>query len=63
MQSPLALKLAALAPTALCASSALAQNKIGVTVSTTGSAVSLGIPEKSTIALLPKTMGGKWKLD
>jgi branched-chain amino acid transport system substrate-binding protein len=38
---------------------AAAQIKIGVTLSTTGPAVSLGIPEKNTIALLPKTMGGK----
>jgi branched-chain amino acid transport system substrate-binding protein len=35
-----------------------AQVKIGVTLSTTGPAVSLGIPEKNTIALLPKTVGG-----
>jgi branched-chain amino acid transport system substrate-binding protein len=39
--------------------SALAQIKIGVTLSTTGPAVSLGIPEKNTIALLPKTIAGK----
>ncbi len=38
---------------------ALAQIKIGVTLSTTGPAVSLGIPEKNTIALLPKTIAGK----
>lgn len=38
---------------------AIAQIKIGVTLSTTGPAVSLGIPEKNTIALLPKTIGGK----
>ena len=37
---------------------AQAQVKIGVTLSTTGPAVSLGIPEKNTIALLPKTIGG-----
>jgi len=37
---------------------AQAQVKIGVTLSTTGPAVSLGIPEKNTIALLPKTVGG-----
>ncbi len=37
---------------------AQAQVKIGVTLSTTGTAVSLGIPEKNTIALLPKTVGG-----
>ena len=33
---------------------ASAQVKIGVTVSATGPAASLGIPEKNTIALLPK---------
>ncbi len=36
-----------------------AQVKIGVTLSTTGPAGSLGIPEKNTIALLPKTVAGK----
>ena len=44
---------------ACCAGQALAQIKIGVTLSTTGPAVSLGIPEKNTIALLPKSIGGK----
>ena len=48
--------LAILATTTL---PALAQIKIGVTLSTTGPAVSLGIPEKNTIALLPKTIAGK----
>ncbi|MGH8777689.1 ABC transporter substrate-binding protein [Paraburkholderia sp.] len=38
---------------------ASAQVKIGVTLSTTGPAASLGIPEKNTIALLPKEIGGK----
>lgn len=38
---------------------AAAQVKIGVTLSTTGPAASLGIPEKNTIALLPKEIGGK----
>jgi len=41
------------------ATPALAQIKIGVTLSTTGPAGSLGIPEKNTIALLPKTIAGK----
>jgi branched-chain amino acid transport system substrate-binding protein len=36
-----------------------AQVKIGVTLSTTGPAGSLGIPEKNTIALLPKTVAGQ----
>ena len=44
----------------LCgASAAFAQVKIGVTLSATGPAASLGIPEKNTIALLPKEIGGK----
>ena len=38
---------------------AIAQIKVGVTLSTTGPAVSLGIPEKNTIALLPKTIAGQ----
>src|ERR1700691_6177202 len=40
------------------AGAAFAQVKIGVTLSTTGPAASLGIPEKNTIALLPKEIGG-----
>jgi branched-chain amino acid transport system substrate-binding protein len=38
---------------------AFAQVKIGVTLSATGPAASLGIPEKNTIALLPKEIAGK----
>jgi branched-chain amino acid transport system substrate-binding protein len=38
---------------------ATAQIKVGVSVSATGPAASLGIPEKNTIALLPKEIGGK----
>jgi hypothetical protein len=41
------------------AGAALAQVKIGVTLSATGPAASLGIPEKNTVALLPKEIGGK----
>ncbi len=52
-------KLLALSLLALVSASALAQIKIGVTLSTTGPAVSLGIPEKNTIALLPKAIAGK----
>ena len=36
-----------------------AQIRIGVTLSSTGPASSLGIPEKNTIALLPKVSGGR----
>ena len=38
---------------------ASAQIKIGVTVSATGPAASLGIPEKNTIELLPREIAGK----
>jgi branched-chain amino acid transport system substrate-binding protein len=51
---------AAFAAASACgAGTAAAQVKIGVTLSTTGPAASLGIPEKNTIALLPKEIGGK----
>ncbi|MES2073390.1 MAG: ABC transporter substrate-binding protein [Pseudomonadota bacterium] len=43
----------------LMAASASAQIKIGVNVSATGPAASLGIPEKNTFALMPKEIGGK----
>jgi branched-chain amino acid transport system substrate-binding protein len=33
--------------------------KVGVTLSATGPAASLGIPEKNTVALLPTTIGGQ----
>jgi branched-chain amino acid transport system substrate-binding protein len=38
---------------------AFAQVKVGVVLSATGPAASLGIPEKNTIELLPKEIGGK----
>ena len=38
---------------ALAAAGALADINVGVTVSATGPAASLGIPEKNTIALMP----------
>ncbi|HEX7381812.1 MAG TPA: ABC transporter substrate-binding protein [Nevskiaceae bacterium] len=40
------------------ATSASAQVKVGVTVAETGPAASLGIPERNTIALLPREIGG-----
>ncbi|VVD59095.1 ABC transporter substrate-binding protein [Pandoraea terrigena] len=51
----------------LCVASAMmlatglasAQVKIGVSLSATGPAASLGIPEKNTISLLPKTIAGQ----
>ena len=44
---------------ALVAGSALADINVGVTLSATGPAASLGIPEKNTIALLPQTIAGQ----
>ncbi|MDB5798145.1 MAG: branched-chain amino acid transporter substrate-binding protein [Paucimonas sp.] len=41
------------------AGAALADVNVGVTLSLTGPAASLGIPEKNTIALLPTTIGGQ----
>ncbi|CAG1018712.1 Leu/Ile/Val-binding protein [Burkholderiaceae bacterium] len=38
---------------------ALADINVGVTVSATGPAASLGIPEKNTISLMPKTIAGQ----
>ena len=41
------------------AASARADITVGVTLSATGPAASLGIPEKNTIALMPTTIGGQ----
>lgn len=54
LRHPLTL-LAALVMSAL----AHADINVGVTVSATGPAASLGIPEKNTIALMPKTIAGQ----
>src|SRR5690242_6512947 len=51
-------KIFIIACLALAAADAGAQVKIGVIVSATGPAASLGIPEKNTIAMCPKTIGG-----
>jgi len=39
--------------------SASAQVKIGVTISTTGPAASLGVPQRNSIALMPSEIGGQ----
>ncbi len=51
--------LVAAALAALLATSAAAEINIGVTLSATGPAASLGIPEKNTFPLMPTTMGGQ----
>lgn len=43
----------------LLSTTANAQIKVGVTLSTTGPGASLGIPEKLTVALFPKEIGGQ----
>ena len=43
----------------LSRSVAIADINVGVTLSATGPAASLGIPEKNTIELLPTTIGGE----
>lgn len=48
--------LASLITTAL---SAYADINVGVTLSATGPAASLGIPEKNTVAMMPKSIGGQ----
>lgn len=51
--------LLALAATVGLSTAAWADINVGVTLSTTGPAASLGIPEKNTVALMPKTIGGE----
>ncbi|CAG9168438.1 ABC transporter substrate-binding protein [Cupriavidus pinatubonensis] len=51
--------LLAIAAAAFVAGTASAQVKVGVTVSATGPAASLGIPEKNTFSLMPKEIAGK----
>ena len=48
-----------LAATAMAPLSAFAQIKVGVTISTTGPAASLGVPQRNSIALLPTEIGGQ----
>ncbi len=51
--------LLALAAAIGLSTAAWADINVGVTVSATGPAASLGIPEKNTFALMPKTIGGE----
>ncbi len=52
-------QLFALAAGLLAATLAVADVNVGVTLSTTGPAASLGIPEKNTVALMPTSIGGQ----
>src|SRR5690348_15263075 len=53
------LKPIALAAMLLASALAQADINVGVTLSATGPAASLGIPEKNTITLMPKTIAGE----
>lgn len=53
------LKALTIAVLATAAVAARADINVGVSVSATGPAASLGIPEKNTVALLPATIGGQ----
>jgi branched-chain amino acid transport system substrate-binding protein len=53
------LKILTLAIIAAFSATAFADINVGVSVSATGPAASLGIPEKNTIALLPTSIGGQ----
>lgn len=52
-------KLAATAVLALAVLPAFAQVKVGITISTTGGAASIGVVERNLIALWPRTIGGQ----
>lgn len=52
-------KILTLLAAALTSVAALADITVGVTVSATGPAASLGIPEKNTVSLMPKTIAGQ----
>lgn len=52
-------RIALFAGLALAAGVAAAQVKVGVTLSVTGPAASLGIPERNTLAMVPKQLGGQ----
>jgi branched-chain amino acid transport system substrate-binding protein len=54
-----ALKTLVAAAALLATGAAFADINVGVTVSSTGPAASLGIPEKNTIALMPTTIAGQ----
>lgn len=59
MKQKIATRLLAAATLTLAAQAAQADINVGVTLSATGPAASLGIPEKNTITLMPTTIGGQ----
>ena len=59
MNHPLTISVAAVALFGACALPAWADINVGISVSATGPAASLGIPEKNTVALLPTSVAGE----
>ena len=59
MQRRFAVMLLAASALAAGAGAAQAQVKIGVTISTTGPAASLGVPQRNSLALLPPEIAGQ----
>lgn len=59
MSSSMRILTAAAAACAIGATSATAQVNVGITVSQTGPAAALGIPQKNTVAQLPKEIAGQ----
>lgn len=57
--NPFNKKIFALASLLALATAAQADITVGVTLSATGPAASLGIPEKNTVALMPRTIAGQ----
>ena len=59
MSSTMRILMSGAALCAIGATSAVAQINIGITISQTGPAAALGIPQKNTVAQLPKEIGGQ----
>ena len=59
MRSPICMLMIGATIGAIAVSTAQAQVNVGITVSETGPAAALGIPQKNTVAQLPKEIGGQ----
>ena len=59
MSSTIRALMSGAAAYAVCVTAATAQINIGITVSQTGPAAALGIPQRNTVAQLPKEIGGQ----
>ncbi len=59
MSSNIRALMTSAAALAVCTTTATAQINVGITVSQTGPAAALGIPQKNTVAQLPRQIGGQ----